>query len=59
MAAAVDMPSPAISPRDLELDTAEDPEGNLFTPGHDIEVDASPLTSKVFIYIYIYIYSHS
>jgi hypothetical protein len=46
MAAAVDIASPEISPREQEkMDVAE--EGNLFSPGNDVEVDAAPLSSKV------------
>ena len=46
MAAAVDIASPEISPREQEkMDIAE--EGNLFSPGNDVEVDAVPLSSKV------------
>ena len=45
MAAAVDIASPEISPREQEkMDIAE--EGNLFSPGNDVEVDAAPLSSK-------------
>ena len=47
MAAAVDIESPTLSPRDVErMDTIES-EGNLFSPVNDVEVDAAPLTSKV------------
>lgn len=46
MAAAVDLASPEISPRDQEkMDVAD--EGNLFSPGNDVEADAGPLSSKV------------
>lgn len=45
MAAAVDIPSPGNSPREQD----DDIDGNLFSPANDIEVDASPLTSKVVI----------
>lgn len=46
MAAAVDIASSEISPREQEkMDVTE--EGNLFSPGNDLEVDAAPLSSKV------------
>ena len=62
MAAAVDMPTPGTSPREQE----EDVEGNLFSPANDVEVDASPLTSKVIVYdffnwnihVQVYMYMH-